>query len=219
MRECLAFFLAQDYPAKRLFILNNHPVPLRCDLPEVTVFNEPSDEPGIPRNRLLAKVPNEFEFVHTWDDDDAWLPWHLSQAVRQIELRPTLPGTKSFRLEAGAVVDPLHRDRRVRSSTPTTTKPRCSSGATLHAGASATRRPAATSIGRCSTRCKADKALATTEVGARSSYIYSWRGDFTHASAALARDMKSGVHAIRRSPSATPPGASSRPIRATARRR
>jgi hypothetical protein len=32
---------------------------------------------------------------------------------------------------------------------------------------------------------KKDKALATTEVGARASYIYSWRGDMTHASAPL----------------------------------
>jgi hypothetical protein len=34
-------------------------------------------------------------------------------------------------------------------------------------------------------RLKADQALGVTEVGARASYIYTWRGDMTHASAPL----------------------------------
>ena len=190
MRECLAFFLAQDYPAKRLFILNNHPIPLRCDLPEVTIFNEPSDEPGIPRNRLLAKVGPEFAFVHTWDDDNAWLPWHLSQAIRQLSAisfqrsasawKPArswihFTGTGEYKLnannyEASMIVGREYVQR------------------VGYAAASGDEhRPLLDAL-------RADKALATTEVGARASYIYTWRGDFTHASAALARDMKAGVH-------------------------
>ncbi len=123
MRECLAFFLAQDYPAKRLFILNNHPVPLSCELPEVTVFNEPSGEPGIPRNRLLAKVPLDFEFVHTWDDDDAWLPWHLSQAVRQILACQREEGTQmAIRIEKPACASCTLMPRQVRRCVSSGTK-------------------------------------------------------------------------------------------------
>ena len=184
MRNCLAFFLAQDYPTKHLFILNNHPVPLRCDLPEVTVFNEPSDEPGFPRNRLLAKVGPEFDFVHTWDDDDAWLPWHLSQAVRQINVSPRLPKvfldmawkparswihyerTGEYKLnsnnyEASMIVRRGYMQR------------------IAYATASGNEhRPLLDAL-------KAGKELGVTEVGARASYIYTWRGDFTHASAPL----------------------------------
>ena len=191
MRECLAFFLAQDYPAKRLFILNNHPVPLRCDIPGVTIFNEPSDEPGIPRNRLLAKIGEEFEFVHTWDDDDAWLPWHLSQAVRQIDAgvwnklhtaawkpaRSWIHYVKSdeYKLngnnyEASLIVRRNYMQR------------------VGYATASGNEhRPLLDAL-------KADKALATTELGPYSSYIYTWRGDWSHASASLARDMKAGIN-------------------------
>ena len=200
MRECLAFFLVQDYPAKYLFILNNHPTPLRCELPDVTIFNEPSDEPGIPRNRLLAKVGAEFEFVHTWDDDDAWLPWHLSQAVAEIaaprvnfELSPPRPFTNVAAWKPS------------RSWIHYTGQRRYELNRNNYEASMLVRRAFAQRIGYATASgdehrpmldaLKAEKALITTEVGWRSSYIYSWRGDFTHASAALARDMRDGTQA------------------------
>ena len=189
MRECLAFFLAQDYPAKRLFILNNHPVPLRCDLPEVTIFNEPSDEPGIPRNRLLAKVGPEFLFVHTWDDDDAWLPWHLSQAVRQIgrswtnDIKAAWKPVRSW-IRFFATGEYKLNSNNYEASMIVRRDYMAKVGYGIASGNE--HRPLLDAL-------KADKALATTEVGARASYIYSWRGDFSHASAALARDMRTGV--------------------------
>jgi hypothetical protein len=187
MRDCLGFFLAQDYPAKRLFILNNHPVPLRCEVPGVTVFNEPVEgEKGIPRNRLLAKVPPDFNFVHTWDDDDAWAPWHLSQAIRQISRSLNAQAWKPARSW-------IHyaRERRYQLN-------RNNYEASLIVRADYMRRIAyATASGNehrpLLDALRAEKALATTEVGARSSYIYTWRGDFSHASAALARDQRAGV--------------------------
>lgn len=198
MRECLAFFLAQDYPAKRLFILNNHPVPLRCDLPEVTIFNEPSDEPGIPRNRLLDKVGPEFEFVHTWDDDDAWLPWHLSQAVRQLSALTGALARPSCSQRSAAAWKPA------RSWIHFTGRGEYQLNANNYEASMIVRRDYMTRVGYGTASgnehrplldaLRADKSLATTEVGARASYIYTWRGDFTHASAALARDMKAGVH-------------------------
>ena len=195
MRNCLAFFLAQDYPAKHLFVLNNHPVPLVAQPPSavfpVTIFNEPSADPGIPRNRLLAKVGPEFSFVHTWDDDDAWLPWHLSQAVRQINVQPPgevflnaawkparswihFTGSGEYKLNANN----YEASMIVRSGFMRRVGYADASG-NEH-------RPLLDAL-------KAEEALGVTEVGARASYIYTWRGDFSHASASLASDMKIGI--------------------------
>jgi hypothetical protein len=198
MRGCLAFFLLQDYPAKHLFILNNHPTPLRCELPGVTVFNDPSQEPGIPRQRLLelAIRNSQFaiEFVHTWDDDDAWLPWHLSQAVRQVSASPR-PRVSASAYAAWKPARSWIRYERTGEYKLNSNNYEASMivrrgymqrfGYGVASGDE--HRPLLNAL-------KSEGALGTTEVGARASYIYTWRGDFTHASAALARDMKSGVH-------------------------
>jgi len=196
MRECLAFFLAQDYPAKHLFILNNHRVPLVAQPPSavfpVTIFNEPSADPGIPRNRLLAKVGPEFSFVHTWDDDDAWLPWHLSQAVRQINVQP--PGEVFLNAAwkpARSWMHTLPTDHWTLSSNNYEASMIVRSGFMRRFGyANASGNEHRLLLDAL----KAESALGVTEVGARASYIYTWRGDFSHASASLARDMKAGVH-------------------------
>jgi len=208
MRECLAFFLAQDYPAKRLFILNNHPVPLRCEIPGVTIFNAPSGEPGIPRNRLLAKAvewsalhapQSAIEYVHTWDDDDAWLPWHLSQAIAEISrLRPAYDFTPPRTLRWISAWKPA------RSWIHFTGEDRYELNANNYEASMLVRRDFVQRVGYATASgnehrplldaLRAEKALATTEVGWRSSYIYTWRGDFTHASAALARDMREGTY-------------------------
>lgn len=83
LREAVSCFLEQDYQNKELIILNNHPEPLVCDLPQVTVYNE-SGYPtlGDCRNRLLELAGGEF--VRTWDDDDLYMPWAISQGVAHI---------------------------------------------------------------------------------------------------------------------------------------
>jgi len=80
LKEAVTCFLEQDYKNKELIILNNHPVPLRVDLPQVTMINKP----GFPtlgdcRNFLLNMAKGEF--VRTWDDDDLYMPWAISQGV------------------------------------------------------------------------------------------------------------------------------------------
>lgn len=81
--EAVTCFVEQDYPDKELIILNNHPVPLKCDLPQVTIFNEPEYETlGDCRNRLLELANGDF--VRTWDDDDLYMPWAISQGVENI---------------------------------------------------------------------------------------------------------------------------------------
>ncbi len=190
MRECLAFFLAQDYPAKRLFILNNHPVPLRCDLPEVTIFNEPSDEPGIPRNRLLAKVRPGVSTSST-------------PGMMTTRGCPGISRRRCGRLEGPGPDDIKAAWKPVRSWIRFFATGEYKLNSNNYEASMIVRRDYMAKVGYgiasgnehrpLLDALKADKALATTEVGARASYIYSWRGDFSHASAALARDMKTGV--------------------------
>lgn len=83
LREALSCFLVQDYPNKELVILNNHPHPMKCDVEGVRVVNECGHPTlGHCRNRLIDFINGEY--VNTWDDDDWWRPWHLSQCMEYI---------------------------------------------------------------------------------------------------------------------------------------
>jgi len=85
--EAVSCFAEQDYPEKELIILNNHEVPLVCDLPNVTVINEPGHKTlGDCRNRLLELATGDY--VRTWDDDDLYLSWAISQGVENIGSAP-----------------------------------------------------------------------------------------------------------------------------------
>jgi hypothetical protein len=95
LREAIGYFLAQDYPAKELIVLNNHPTPIRCDLPGVTVVNMPGHPDLGSCRRTLLKLAQGYIF-NTWDDDDRWLPWHLSQGVERL-LASGRPGWKPAR--------------------------------------------------------------------------------------------------------------------------
>lgn len=95
VRRVLAFFLVQDYKDKELFILNNHPVPMRCEIPGVTIINEPLYATvGECRNRLLTFATGEF--VRTWDDDDGYFPWTLSQGIEYIGDAPAFKPRRSW---------------------------------------------------------------------------------------------------------------------------
>jgi glycosyltransferase involved in cell wall biosynthesis len=83
LNEVVTCFLEQDYNNKKLIILNNHPIPLSCNFPNVTVYNEPIYPTlGDCRNRLIELA--EGDFIRTWDDDDLYLPWTLSQGIENI---------------------------------------------------------------------------------------------------------------------------------------
>ena len=145
LREALACFLAQDYPNKRLIILNDAPVPIRvapevgsrrsevgsppisgfrpppsgvlspsdpspppsdlCPSPSVAVRNAPHGcfaNLGEKRQALLELA--ETPLVAHWDDDDLYLPWHLSRAVAALLARPVGPdGLRSPEGEVGCV--------------------------------------------------------------------------------------------------------------------
>jgi len=83
LKEAIQCFLLQDYDERELIILNNHPVAINLDLPRVRVINEPGHPTlGDCRNRLLQEAKGDF--VRTWDDDDLYLPWAISQGVENM---------------------------------------------------------------------------------------------------------------------------------------
>lgn len=95
LNEVVTCFLDQDYENKKLLILNNHPIPLICDLPHITVYNEPIYPTlGDCRNRLIELADGEF--IRTWDDDDLYIPWTLSQGVENIGDSPAWKPKRSW---------------------------------------------------------------------------------------------------------------------------
>jgi len=95
LTEAVSCFLQQDYENKELVILNNHPVELICSLPQVTIYNEPIYPTlGDCRNRLLDLAKGDL--VRTWDDDDLYLPWAISQGVANIGDAPAWKPLRSW---------------------------------------------------------------------------------------------------------------------------
>lgn len=84
LSEAVSCFVNQDYENKELIILNNHPVPLTCNLNQVKIFNEPIYPTlGDCRNRLIELANGDF--IRTWDDDDLYMPWTLTQGIEHIK--------------------------------------------------------------------------------------------------------------------------------------
>lgn len=95
LNEAVSCFLNQDYENKQLIILNNHPIPLNCDFPNVIIYNEPIYPTlGDCRNRLIDLADGEF--IRTWDDDDLYFPWTLSQGIKYIENKSSWKPKKSW---------------------------------------------------------------------------------------------------------------------------
>jgi len=83
LNEAITCFLKQDYENKELIILNNHPFPLKCNFPNIKIYNEPIYPTlGDCRNRLIELVNGDF--IRTWDDDDLYMPHTLSQGIKYI---------------------------------------------------------------------------------------------------------------------------------------
>lgn len=81
--QAAACWAWQDYQDREWVILNTHPQPLTTTMPGVRILNEPwHHDLGAGRTRVLEEAWGEF--CCTWDDDDFWFPWHLSQAMARI---------------------------------------------------------------------------------------------------------------------------------------
>jgi hypothetical protein len=79
--EAVAWFMLQGYEARELWIVNDAPVPIRCEVPKVRVTNLPErfQTLGHKRQWMLDNVATEV--VAHWDDDDWYLPWHLEEGM------------------------------------------------------------------------------------------------------------------------------------------
>lgn len=84
--ESLAMFLAQDYPAKELIILNDCPgQTLEGDFPNVRIINAPERWPNLGEKRNAAIESAKGEYIAIWDDDDVYFPWRLSLAMQRLQ--------------------------------------------------------------------------------------------------------------------------------------
>jgi len=95
LSEAVTCFVEQDYQDKELIILNTHPVSIVCNLPQVTVLNDSKYLTlGDCRNYLLSLAKGDL--VRTWDDDDLYLPWAISQGVENIKDAPAWKPLRSW---------------------------------------------------------------------------------------------------------------------------
>ncbi len=98
LRDAVACFLSQDYPGEaRLLILNDAPEPiaLPAATPRVEVVNAPARFPTLGHKRQALLEMAQTPLVAHWDDDDLYLPWHLSSLVaRLVEAGPPVACVK-----------------------------------------------------------------------------------------------------------------------------
>lgn len=88
LKESISFFLLQDYPNKELIIFNNHHEPLEVH-PKLAKHNikviNAGDYFGQSMQKVYADclkhVSEDTEYISVWDDDDMYLPWHLSENI------------------------------------------------------------------------------------------------------------------------------------------
>lgn len=87
LQEAVACYLAQDYENKEMVILNNHPVPLELDNSltgkGIRIVNE-AIYPNLGSCRIRMLELANGEYIRTWDDDDLYLPWAISQGMENI---------------------------------------------------------------------------------------------------------------------------------------
>jgi FkbM family methyltransferase len=186
LREAVACFLLQDYPAKELIVLNNHPTPIRCELPGVTVVNMPGHSDLGSCRRTLLKLA-QGDIFNTWDDDDRWLPWHLSQGVERLLAsgRPAWKPARSWRCDlrsgkpvydlwsSGCIASALVRADHVRKV-----------GYVPSSGDDDVRLLQSLMSGPDQEGRASAPVWAVEEMGCRASYIYTWTG-VNNASAIL----------------------------------
>ncbi len=111
LRDAVACFLLQDYPgARRLLILNDATAPIRlasarnselhppyggqAQNRRVDVFNAPARFATLGHKRQALLDAAQTPLVAHWDDDDIYLPWHLTMLVCALLGRPWPPAER-----------------------------------------------------------------------------------------------------------------------------
>jgi len=85
--ETIESFLRQDYQAKTLLIVNTHPDRLffEAKYDNIGVLNVQPDFPTLADASHFALSQVETPLLCIMDDDDIFLPWHISQLVEHYE--------------------------------------------------------------------------------------------------------------------------------------
>jgi len=186
--EALACFLQQSALAQAtLLIYNQHSSPLRFDHPRVRIINESSPARSLRyiRQRMHELADPSADFIHWWDDDDLYLPWHLQDCLehvgRHVAWKPASSwiSEKNVRFSRQALRFEgswIFRAEYVKS-------------APLHTHPTYTDHPVIAQIQEA-------MLLATTELAGRTSYIYRWDIGTQHVSgyAAAANDQAQRDH-------------------------
>jgi len=97
LRKSVSMFMLQDYKHKELWILNNHEEDINAGqgLPDnIKIFNLGFVE-NIASMHNKALRDSDAEFICIWEDDDLYLPWHLSNITKYFEegvqaIKPTV---------------------------------------------------------------------------------------------------------------------------------
>jgi hypothetical protein len=89
LRDAVACFLRQDYAGEaRLLILNDAPVPLAAASPRIAIHNSPRRYPTLGHKRQTLLEMASTPLVAHWDNDDVYLPWHLTSVVSALLAHP-----------------------------------------------------------------------------------------------------------------------------------
>ena len=84
MPHAIESFLRQDYPVRELVILDDagqYPASLRGHRWQVVSIATRFRTLGEKRNAVAALASSDADILAVWDDDDIYLPWHLSAMV------------------------------------------------------------------------------------------------------------------------------------------
>ena len=172
--EALACFLQQTKLSEAtLLIYNQHPRPLSFDHPRVRIVNEPPPPGSLRhiRHRMHELADPSAEFIHWWDDDDLYLPWHLEDCLTHIGTNVAWKPATSWLSEAN--VRYLKRFNTFEGSW--IFRADYLKSAPLDTHPEYTDHPV-------TRQTQEAQMLAMTELGGRTSYVYRWDTDTQHLS-------------------------------------
>ncbi len=172
--DSLACFLQQSVLSHAtLLIYNQHPAPLTFDHPRVRVVNEapPTGSLRFIRRRMLDLAESSADLIHFWDDDDLYLPWHLEDCLQHIGENLAWKPDSCWFCERNVVFS--RQLNRFEGSW--IFRADYVQGAPLDTHPTYTDHP-------IFLQTEEARLLATTELGAATSYIYRWANGGEHLS-------------------------------------
>ena len=115
VQRSMTFWKHQDYQDKELIIFNTAPILMELDESlsgyDIKIINRECEfETGEPYSSLGKIREDALKFATgdiyiCWDDDDMFLPWHISQGIRELEkcgLGAWMPAQSYFSQDDGA---------------------------------------------------------------------------------------------------------------------